>query len=665
MKKAVKKIGSLALAALLAMGLCPLTASAAVGIQENAPVSFALNSDTVGFAGREWYVIGTDSGGVTAPADHITLLSKSSFGGSAFRTGNSTQDDPSWTEYSGGWYEGDFNLPNDYNGSTLMNVMATATNALPAKEAALITARDIGTDGIGGTAVNNQKLWPLSLDEYTAMGSIPGDPFTSDVWNSFWLRSPENTIHACLGFSDGGGGFANVRVDASVRPGRVRPALQLNLASVLFTSDASGANVKSAAVGGNLTSAQAAAQNLKFTMLDSGLSLHCTDAAPRIVRIGDTVSISYSGATTGAKNYVSCVIVDSSGDITHYGKLSQAANGTASFTVLTEMTPGNYTIRLFSEECNGDNETDFASTPIDIPMTIEGAAADASLTVTAPTLASETAGYTQPAAQAITIANSGGVDAAVTSIVLSGANPNAFEIGGSGSTVSANSSLATWTVRPKAGLAAATYNAQIDVTYANGGTNTTASDAVSFTVDPKNGGGGVPDPAAYTSQTLTDPATGVTVTGSFLPNARLTVTPKALHAAGACAACDSIRAEQKAGNVLALYDISVSTGHSGSVEISIPVGSKYSGKILTMLHCKNGTLEEREMTVQSGTATGSFTSFSPFAVLKTASNASLLSVPKTGDSSNMGPWLMLMGASLALSGLAAWRLRKKRGAAQG
>ena len=370
MKRTGTKIFSLLLCAALFVGLTPAAASAA-DIPEGAP-AFALNETVVAFGGREWYVIGDSSGGAASQPGHITLLAKSSFGDSAFRRGSYTQDDPSWTkyDYDSKYYEGSFTNPNDYNDSTLMRVMNDLAGALPSKEAALITARDIGTDGISGDSVNNQKLWPLSRDEYQSMGSISGDPFS----NNFWLRSPNVSTTACIGSP---GGVVNAGGNVSAPFTAVRPALHLNLSSVLFTSDASGANTKSSAtVGSGLIGAAAPGGAIKFTMRDDvNLSLTCLDTATRSVRAGDTVSIDYSGAQTGANNYISCVIVDSGGNIVRYGKLGTAASGTVGFMVPL-LADGSYTIKLFNEECNGDTSTDFASTPIAISMTVKNSGAD-------------------------------------------------------------------------------------------------------------------------------------------------------------------------------------------------------------------------------------------------------------------------------------------------
>ena len=361
----LRKGAVLLLCALLVKALLPTAAMAAdIEIQSGAGTN-TVNTTVVGFGGKEWYVIGDGTSGVNPLSGHLTLLAKSSFGTGAFRVGNNTQDDLSWTQYPNNtwYYAGNFTLPNDYNDSTLMNAMATATNALPTKEAALITARSL--DNIGGYSVTNQSLWPLSSAEYTTMGSLSGDTFSGN----FWLRSP------------GGGDLAGVGVPGGVcydefvhdPSNAVRPALNLNLSSVLFTSAAAGGKSKPTVVGASLSSAEPTTGAVKFTVENSSLTLTCTDTAARTAKPGDTVTMSYSGATTVTNNYVSCVIVNSSGDVLYYGKLADTAIGTASFTV-PAMADGNYTIKLFSEEANGDNLTDFASAPVDIQLTVSNPA---------------------------------------------------------------------------------------------------------------------------------------------------------------------------------------------------------------------------------------------------------------------------------------------------
>jgi len=94
-----KRIGR-PLAILLALVLCAalLPAQAfALDMQADAPV-LAVNTSVIGFAGKEWYVIGYDGSGVYSQSGTATLLLRSSgnpYGNTAFRTGSITQNDPS------------------------------------------------------------------------------------------------------------------------------------------------------------------------------------------------------------------------------------------------------------------------------------------------------------------------------------------------------------------------------------------------------------------------------------------------------------------------------------------------------------------------------------------------------------------------------------------
>lgn len=103
--------------------------------------------DTVWFAGHEWYVIGTETDGVTAPAGCYTLFAKNNdFGDTTF--GNSI----------------------DYKDSTLQNKMEEISNGFSDEDKNNIVARDT-LDGISGESPTDQLLWPLSEDEAKSLDS--------------------------------------------------------------------------------------------------------------------------------------------------------------------------------------------------------------------------------------------------------------------------------------------------------------------------------------------------------------------------------------------------------------------------------------------------------------------------------------------------------------
>ncbi len=86
----------------------------------------------------------------------------------------------------------------------------------------------------------------------------------------------------------------------------------------------------------------------------------------------DTITLNYKGATTGINEYISAIIADSSG-ARYYGRVAQptAESGTVEIKIPSDIAPGDYTLKMFSEQCNGDYNTDYASNFTDIALTVE------------------------------------------------------------------------------------------------------------------------------------------------------------------------------------------------------------------------------------------------------------------------------------------------------
>ena len=358
MKKTRKSL-SILTAALLLLTLLPVTALAADIEMQNGTgtitPNISLSTGTViGFAGEEWWVIGDGSTGVNPVTGNVTLLVKSAANPTPYGTTlfNSTPN-------------------NEYISSRLLTEMgniATVIQSTSAKEYALITPRAT-LDGINGASPANQALWPLSIAEANDIDNATVRSY-GFYW---WLRSP-GTTHLAAVVYDLGYVFA-FGVDVNIN-NAIRPALNLNLnlTSVLFTSAASGTSGKSAAGGGTLEAAQPPTGAIKLTVLDSSLSLSVTDPSARTAAQGGTVSIGYTGAQTGTGRSVSVLICDTSGNPLYYGRPVDCgcgnASGTAAFTVPAGIPAGSYTLKIFNEEVNGANLTDFAGSPIDISLTV-------------------------------------------------------------------------------------------------------------------------------------------------------------------------------------------------------------------------------------------------------------------------------------------------------
>jgi len=349
MKKSKRFLAAI-ITVMMVMTLLPAMALAAdIGMEADAP-ELTVNTSTIGFAGQEWYVIGYNGAGVdsTAGDEHATLLVK---GGNPY--GSTTM----------------FGSTSDYSGSPLQAAMGSIYASFGAGEQALITARTLPTGEANhpiASEVENQTLWPLSYDEWHTIT----DNTVLRYGDDWWLRSPNGPYTAFVSI---GSNSTCATGSVNVGNGATRPAFKLNLSTVLFTSDAAGGK-SSATVGGGLVGVAAPTGAVKLTVRNDGnLSLSVTDTTDRTAKPGGTVDIAYTGAVTGTNNYVSCVLTDTSGSVLYYGKLASCAaetSGTASFTVPAGLAEGSYTIKIFNEECNGDYFTDFASTPVELALTV-------------------------------------------------------------------------------------------------------------------------------------------------------------------------------------------------------------------------------------------------------------------------------------------------------
>ena len=163
----------------------------------------------------------------------------------------------------------------------------------------------------------------------------------------------------------------------------------------------------------------------------------------------------------------------------------------------------------------------------------------------------------------------------------------------------------------------------------------------------------------FVPRTLTDSATDITVSGnSILSSAQLIVSPLKPHLQDGCAACNAILEAQKRGDLILGFDIELTQDLISGLTISIPVGSKYDGQIVTILHCVNGKLETHTATVNNGKATITVTSLSPFAVMRGQFVPDdTTDIPQTGDAATPLGFIMLTLAALCAGSLILKRRR--------
>ena len=232
-----------------------------------------------------------------------------------------------------------------------------------------------GTGGISFDAseniLNGDKVFFLSAAEAenSAYGFTDDNARIANYGNSpgvWWLRSPYT-------FPDYAGYAGVVFGDGPVYPYVVsgvwaaRPAFNLNLNSVLFTSAAVGGKPD----GGLTPISEYTGNEWKLTLKDSNRNFAVTETTVS-GDPGDTVTLHYTGATAGINEYISVILADNSG-AQYYGRVAQptAENGTVEIKIPSDIAPGDYTLKVFNEQYNGDYNTDYASNFTDIALTVE------------------------------------------------------------------------------------------------------------------------------------------------------------------------------------------------------------------------------------------------------------------------------------------------------
>ena len=305
-----------------------------------------------------WRVIGYDGSGVTSSQGDITMLAAGAMGVIPFV---------------------DTILNNEYAPSNLKTAIDALAAKLTTEENAAVKKRALtsgsydgeNTDCVAGGQVDNAVFWPLSTAEAFAVNNDlralePAHP--NWVTTAWWLRSPgSNKYHLAVVTSDGSVQYSGHTILIFNNHRTVRPAFKLNMNSVLFASAAVGGKPD----GGLTPIPEYSGNEWKLTLLDSRRNFAVTEktvsAAP-----DDTVTLNYKGATTGKNEYISVILADNNG-AQYYGRVAQptAESGTVEIKIPSDIAPGDYTMKVFNEQYNGDCKTDLASAFADVTLTVE------------------------------------------------------------------------------------------------------------------------------------------------------------------------------------------------------------------------------------------------------------------------------------------------------
>ena len=378
-----KRILSILVICCMVLGLLPTTAFA-----DNDSVKKAIQIGTSGISGYDstnssydyihfgtwnnstvkWRVLDTKTNMANAQrGDGFFLLSEVLLG-----TG----------EYGG--VEFDYTTPyfNDWKGSRgqdWCNDFYSRSLSITEQKAVLATSKSDALYGMYYDASDNildgDKVFFLSAEEAenAAYGFTDDNARIANYGDSayvWWLRSPRRMNPDSAGTVNEKGAVIGEWVGQT---NAARPAFNLKPDSVLLVS---------AAVGGKGTAdgmfkiPEYSGDEWKLTLLDDTRTFRVTETTAA-GKPGGTVTLNFSGPRTGLNEYISAIIEGESG-ATYYGRIMKptAADRQLSFTLPHDLASGNYKLHVFSEQCNGDYQTDYASQFQTVALTVEEAATE-------------------------------------------------------------------------------------------------------------------------------------------------------------------------------------------------------------------------------------------------------------------------------------------------
>ena len=378
-----KRILSILVICCMVLGLLPTTAFA-----DNDSVKKAIQIGTSGISGYDstnssydyihfgtwnnstvkWRVLDTKTNMANAQrGDGFFLLSEVLLG-----TG----------EYGG--VEFDYTTPytNEWKGSRAQdwcNDFYTRNFSTTEQKAVLATSKSDALYGMyydtSDNILDGDKVFFLSAEEAenAAYGFTDDNARIANYGDSavgWWLRSPRRMNPDSAGTVNENGAVIGEWVGQT---NAARPAFNLKPDSVLLVTAAVGGK---GTADGMLKIPEYSGDEWKLTLLDDTRTFKVTETTAA-GKPGGTVTLNFSNPRTGLNEYISAIIEGENGAV-YYGRIMKptAIDRQLSFTLPHDLASGNYKLHVFSEQCNGDYQTDYASRFQTVELTVEEAATE-------------------------------------------------------------------------------------------------------------------------------------------------------------------------------------------------------------------------------------------------------------------------------------------------
>lgn len=272
--------------------------------------------------------------------------------------------------------------PNYYKGSNLESLLKQfLTNTdrksmpifIPAEKDSFVNRTLEGGADLADKQSRHEKIhgdsvdaliWPLSWLEVSQVSPKLRKVGGSDQRIIWWLRTASNFVgNVRVNIVDQdmycGDGYPDTDIAGHVtQKYGVRPAFNLKLSTILFTSSATG----SKSAKGLQKVESNTDDNWKLTIKDKNRSKFKADAC----RLSNgKIEIHYSGAKTGKGESLSAAIVNSDHIVDYYGSLAQLTNksdaaGKVTVNINDKLNEDD-TFYVFNEQRNGDKKTDPSS----------------------------------------------------------------------------------------------------------------------------------------------------------------------------------------------------------------------------------------------------------------------------------------------------------------
>lgn len=222
----------------------------------------------------------------------------------------------------------------------------------------------VGTIDYGPASLNDECFFFLSVKEAVTLFKNDDDRKASGADNKYkwwWLRSPTVNKPTSPGNVDDDGWVHSLN-HVEYYNG-ARPAFNLDLSTVLFTSE--------------IQSASEPQTSYKLTLKDDDLNIGITNGKVMTWN-GSTATIPYTISGTRATDQTKAYVLvtdkaytESDAQVLQYTELGTGKSGTGTFALDTSKASGtqgeNYQIYLVAVNESGDKKSDYAGTPAALP----------------------------------------------------------------------------------------------------------------------------------------------------------------------------------------------------------------------------------------------------------------------------------------------------------